>query len=386
MGTTSILAGIRVLDLTTVMFGPYCTETLATMGAEIIKLEPAVGDEVRRVGKPRVNRRMGPVHLTMNRGKKSIDWDLKSPEGRAELAALIATSDVLIHNLRSDAAQRAGLDFESVRAIRPDIIHVHCTGFGSDGPYAGRPAYDDIIQALSGSASLLPIVEENDTPRFLPSALADKVSGLHAVYAVLGALYHREHTGEGQAVEVPMFEAFTHFLLQEHLHDRVFVPPTGPAGYPRQLDPVRQPMRTRDGHIVVAPYTDERWLRFFDLVGRSELLAQDALATPLLRLTNVAMMQRAMAAVMIERTTDAWLDLLARHDIPAARVNSLDDLVDDPHLKALGFFEQIEHPTEGPILGMKAPVRFGAGHAIELPHAPLIGEQNEEVRRGLRRE
>ena len=280
---------------------------------------------------------------------------------------------------------RAGLGYDDVRAIRGDIVYVHCTGFGSDGPYAGRPAYDDIIQALSGAASLLPLAQQTDTPRFLPSALADKVAGLHAVQAVLGALYHRERTGAGQAVEVPMFEVFTHFLMQEHLHDRVFVPPTGPAGYPRQLDPVRQPMRTSDGHIVVAPYTDERWLRFFDLIGRSDVYGVDALATPLLRLKNVALLQQAMAAVMPERTTDEWLELLGRHDIPAARVNSLDDLLDDPHLKAVGFFETLQHPTEGPLVGMQAPIRFGAGHPIELRAAPMIGEHSEPIRRSLQR-
>jgi len=383
MATTDILAGVRVLDMTTVMFGPYCTETLANMGADVIKFEPAVGDELRRVGKPRNSRRMGPVHLTMNRGKRSVTWDIKTPEGRHDLLALVASSDVLIHNLRPDAAARAGLDYDTVRAVRPDIVYVHCTGFGSDGAYAGQPAYDDIIQALSGAASLIPRVTGDGTPRFLPLAIADKVSGLHAVYAVLGALYHRERTGEGQAVEVPMLESFTHFLLQEHLHDAVFVPPTGPAGYPRQLDPVRQPMRTRDGFIVVAPYTDERWLRFFDLVGRADVYADPALATPILRLKNVALLQRAMAEIVAGETADYWLGLLGENDIPACRVNDLDDLFDDPHLKSVGFFEPLEHPSEGSYVGLRPPVRFGAGRQVPLPHAPLIGEQTDVIRTEL---
>lgn len=385
MATTNILAGVRVLDMTTVMFGPYCTETLANMGADVIKLEPAAGDEVRRVGKPKVNRRMGPVHLTMNRGKRSIVWDLKTTEGRRDVMDLIASSDVLIHNLRQDAVARANLGYETVRAVRPDLVYVHCTGFGTDGPYADRPAYDDILQAVSGATSLIPRVTGEKAPRFLPLAIADKVSGLHAVYAVLGALFHRERTGQGQAIEVPMFEAFTHFLLQEHLYARAFVPPNGPAGYPRQLDPDRQPMPTVDGYIVVAPYTDERWLRFFDLVGRQDVYAVTPLETPILRLKNVAIMQQAMAAIVARETTAYWLRLLADNDIPAAGVNSLEDLFDDPHLRATGFFEPLTHPTEGEYIGLKAPIHFGAGEAIEVPHAPLIGEHSEAVRATLKR-
>lgn len=386
MATTNMLAGIRILDLTTVMLGPYCTETLANMGADVIKLEPPQGDEVRRVGKPRVNRRMGPVHLTMNRGKRSIVWDLKTPDGRRDVMDLIATCDVLIHNLRQDAVDRAGLDYDSVRAVRPDLVYVHCTGFDSDGPYAGRPAYDDIIQAISGATSLIPRVTGDDAPRFLPLAVADKVTGLHAVYAVLAALFHRERTSEGQAIEVPMLESFTHFLLQEHMYARTFVPPEGRAGYPRQLDPDRQPMATTDGHIVIAPYTDTRWLRFFAIVGREDVLADPCLATPILRLKNVTLMQRAMTGIVAGRSTEDWLALLTEHDIPACMVNSLDAVFDDPHLVSTGFFEQLTHPTEGPYIGLKPPVRFGAGKPIAVPPAPLIGEHSDSVRDELRRD
>ncbi|RUN76538.1 CoA transferase [Sphingomonas sp. TF3] len=385
MATTDMLAGIRILDLTTVMLGPYCTETLANMGADVIKLEPELGDEIRRVGKPAMNRRMGPVHLTMNRGKRSVVWDLKTAEGRRDVMDLITSSDVLIHNLRQDAVERAGLDYESVRKVRPDIVYVHCTGFGSDGPYAGRPAYDDIIQAVSGATSLIPRVTGDETPRFLPLAIADKVSGLHAVYAVLGALLYRERSGAGQAVEVPMLESFTHFLLQEHMYAHTFVPPNGPAGYPRQLDPDRQPMATSDGHIVVAPYTDTRWLRLFDVVGHREALAVPELETPILRLKNVAIMQRALAAIVAGRPSDHWLGLFTEHDIPCCRVNGLEQVFEDPHLVATGFFERLTHPTEGDYIGLKPPVRFGAGRPIAVPHAPLIGEHTDSVRDSLRR-
>lgn len=380
MAAATILSGVRVLDMTSVMFGPYCTETLANLGAEIIKLETPAGDELRRVGRPKVNRRMGPAHLTMNRGKMSIAWDIKTAEGRRDLHDLLATCDILIHNLRAEAAVRAGLDYAGVTSVRPDIVYVHCTGFASDGPYAGLPAYDDVIQALSGAASLTPRVTGDGVPRFLPTAIADKVSGLHAAYAVLAALYHRERTGEGQAIEVPMFEATTHFLLQEHLYGHTFAPPNGPAGYPRQLDADRQPMRTLDGHVVIAPYTDARWLRFFAVVGREDVLADAALETPLLRLKNVAILQRAMAAIVATRSSAEWLHLMAEHDIPASNVNDLEAVLDDVHLKATGFFEQLEHPSEGPYIGMKPPVRFGAGEGKALHHAPMIGGDDATVR------
>lgn len=383
MATTTILAGIRVLDLTTVMFGPYCTETLANMGADVIKLEPASGDEARRVGKPRHTRRMGPLHLTMNRGKRSIDWDIKSEAGRQDLQALIATCDVVIHNLREDAAVRAGVDYASVRCLRGDVIHVHCTGFDSTGPYAGQPAYDDIIQGLSGAASLASLVQGEDPPRFMPTAMADKISGLHAVYAVTTALFHRARTGEGQSVEVPMFEATTHFLLQEHLYGRVLDPPEEQAGYPRQLDPDRQPMVTTDGHIIIAPYTDQRWLRLFDVMGRGDVLACEELSTPILRLKNVGVMQRAMALIVAGNCTTYWLNLLRLHDIPACRVNTLEDVIADPHLNAVGFFEHLTHPTEGPYLGLRPPVRFGAGVPVTLRDAPAIGQDDVGVREEL---
>lgn len=379
MSTSAILKGIRIVDMTSVMFGPYCTATLASMGADVVKIEPPHGDELRRVGKPAVTRRMGPLHLTMNRGKRSVVWDFKSDEGRTALRKLLARSDVFIHNLRSQAIQRLGFDYEAAKAIRSDIVYVHCTGFGSNGPYAERAAYDDIIQSASGATSLLPRVSGDGPPQFLPLAIADKVAGLHAVYAVLGALFHRERTGEGQQVEVPMFESFTHFLLQEHLYGRVLAEPTEPAGYPRQLDRDRQPMRTADGWIVVAPYTDERWQRFFAVAGEPQALDDEALATPILRLKNLGLMQRKMAAIIAKRKTAEWIELLERHDIPVSRVNTIDDLFDDPHLAAVGFFRRETHHTEKDYVALDPPVRFGGTGPCELRHAPLIGEHSREV-------
>ena len=383
MTDTAILQGIRVLDMTSVIFGPYCTATLAEMGAEVIKIEPGTGDEIRRVGKPRFTRGMGPAHMTLNRGKRSVVWDLKSADGQERLRRLLSRCDVFIHNLRSDALARLGLDYDSVKAVREDIVVVHCTGFGSDGPYAGRAAYDDIIQAASGAASLLSRTDGNPQPRFLPMAMADKVSGLHAVYAVLGAVLHRQRTGRGQAVEVPMFECFTHFLLQDHLYGRAFVPPQESVGYPRQLDPQRQPIKSLDGYLSIAPYTDERWVRFFEITGHSDFLQRECLNSPRERFRGLDLMQAKMARMVAEHSSEYWLELLARHDIPACRVNDLEDLFSDPHLAATAFFREREHPSEGRYLEMRSPVRFSGADAEQVSAAPLLGEHTEEVNRWL---
>jgi crotonobetainyl-CoA:carnitine CoA-transferase CaiB-like acyl-CoA transferase len=373
-----MLSGITILDMTSVIFGPYATATLAAMGADVIKIEPAAGDEARRVGKPAKTRGMGPLHMTLNQGKRSVVFDLKSPEGKEMIARLIRKSDVFIHSLRQPAIERLGLDYASVRSIRGDVIYLHCTGFGSTGPYAGRPAYDDIIQAASGAASLLSRVDGDPRPRYLPTALADKIAGLHAMYAALAALYHRERTGEGQHVEVPMFEAVTHFLLQEHLYGATFVPPNGPIGYPRQLDPDRQPMATADGYISVAPYTDDRWVRFFEVAGCPDFLKENGLDTRRARAANLGKLHTEMEIILARRSTREWLLLLAENDIPAFEPRDLSDLLRDPHLQAVGFFAQRTHPSEGAHLTMPRPVRFSRASQLTR-EAPLLGQHTDEV-------
>ena len=381
---SSLLSGIRITDLTTVIFGPYCTQVLADLGADVIKVEPAVtGDASRNIGRSAKTPLMGGLHMRMNRGKRSVVWDLKSPEGREAIERLLATSDVFIHNIRPDAVARSRLDYETVRQIRPDIIYVHCTGFDTVGPYSGQPAYDDIIQAASGAASLLPLVDGNPSPRFIPMAFADKVSGLHAVYAVLAALIHRLRPGEGQKVEVPMLESIASFNLLEHLYERTFEPPIGTTGYARQLDPSRQPMRTKDGYIVVAPYQDGRWLCFLELAGLSHVVKEPGLTTLMERRANADRLYNYMAQVLPERTSDEWLDLLAKNSIPASRVNTLDDLLDDPQLKASGLFVERQHPTEGGYIEVAPPVRFSAENRQPLRHPPTIGQHTEELNREL---
>ncbi len=256
---TRLLEGIRIVDLTTVVFGPYATQTLADLGADVIKVEAPGGDVMRLAGKPARTRGMGPCHLALNRGKQSVLLDLKLEADKAVLRELIATADVFIHNVRKAAIDKLGFGYDAVRSIKPDIIYVHCVGFGSDGPYADFQAYDDVIQAASGTTTLLSRVDGDPRPRYMPSLIADKVAGLHGAYATLAAIVHKLRTGEGQHVEVPMFEAFTHFMMREHLFGATFDPPIGNVGYPRQLDPNRQPFPTADGTSASCPTRMRAW-------------------------------------------------------------------------------------------------------------------------------
>ncbi len=379
MPGTNLLSDIKIADMTTVIFGPYCTQTLADMGADVVKVEPKGGDDFRNVGKPANNRSMGPCHLTINRGKRSVVWDLKADEGRAAIRELIGQSDVFIHNIRPDAVGRLGLTFEEVKAIKPDIIYVHCLGFGSDGPYAGRPAYDDLIQGLSGATMLLPKVDGNERPRFIPTAFADKVSGMHAMYATLAALHHRDRTGEAVHVEVPMFECVTHFLLEEHFYEAEFDPPVGPFLYQRQVDPSRQPLKTSNGWIVIAPYVDARWIKLFDVMGAPEELQDERIADRKGRYFNQDYMMGRVQEYFDKQTTEYWLDALGKADIPAARVNDFPDLQSDPHLVATGFFQRREHPTEGFYWETQPPVTFRGAPQREITPAPRIGEHTELV-------
>ena len=380
MPATKLLTDIKIADMSTVIFGPYCTQTLADMGADVIKIEPEGGDDFRNVGKSAKTRHMGPCHVTMNRGKRSVIWDLKSDAGAAAIRKLISESDVFIHNIRAPAIARLGLSFDDVKAIKPDIVYVHCVGFGSDGPYAGRPAYDDLIQGLSGAASLLPKVDGNPKPRFIPTAFADKVSGLHAAYATLAAIHHRDQTGEAVHVEVPMFECITHFLLEEHFYEAVFDPPIGPFCYQRQVDPSRQPLQTSDGYVVLAPYVDKRWVRLFnDVLNAPQELEDERINDYRGRYFNMAYMLERVQHHLLKNTSAHWLAACADADIPAAPVNDFPDLHNDPHLQATGFFKRREHPTEGAYWEPQPPVRFHGVAQEEIRPAPQPGQDTDLV-------
>lgn len=378
-----MLEGIRVTDMTTAIFGPYCTHMLSDLGADVVKVEPRGGDGGRTIGASKKTPGMGAMHMNVNRGKRSVVWDMKSEDGLAKARKLIASSDVFIHNIRPDAIGRLGLGYDQVRAFAPEIVYVHCVGFDTDGPDAGLPAYDDIIQGSSGLTSLLPRADGRPEPRYLPTAVADKVAGLHAVNATLAALFHKARTGKGQHVEVPMFEAVTAFALVEHIGAGVFPGSAKKMGYARQISRHRQPAATADGYICIAPYNDERWQRFFDMVGRPKVFEDERLNTAWLRQRNRELLYEMANAVMPQKTTAEWLALLKAADIPARQANSLEDLFHDPQLQAVNFFRERTHPTEGAYYEIRPAIKFGARRDADLGLAPLIGEHTAEIEREL---
>lgn len=376
-----MLAGVKVVDLTSVVFGPYCTHVLAELGAEVIKIEnPAGGDSFRWSGKAKKTPGMSPGFLAINRGKQSVTLNLKNPDDLACMNALLREADVFVCNVRGKAMERLGLDYETVRAANPGIVYAHCVGFGQDGPYADLQAYDDVIQAATGAASLLPRVDGDPRARYLPSLIADKVAGLHAVYGVLAAIIHRLRTGEGQKVEIPMFEAFSHFMLIEHLGGLAFDPPNAPVGYFRQIDPDRQPFPTRDGYISIVPYTDESWFTVFETLGNPDFMQDERFATRKLRGVNLALLYRELARLTAGFTTAELLEMCRAAQIPAQAVRDIGDIMNDAHLAQTAFFSRQDHSVEGAYFAMKHPVRFGEPLATEGRPAPQLGEHNRSVR------
>ena len=380
-----MLDGIRIVDLTSVIFGPYATQMLADMGADVIKVEPPTGDVSRYIGRARTVKANGSTHLTVNRGKRSIVLDLKADEDKQVMRDLIATADIFIHNIRGKAIEKLGFGYEDVKAIAPAIIYVHCTGFGQNGPYRDLQAYDDVIQAATGTASLAPRVDGDPRPRYIPSLVADKVAGHYGAQAMLAALVHKLRTGQGQHVEVPMFESFTNFMLEDHLRDATLVPPIGPIGYPRQLDPGRQPFPTADGYISIVTYSDETMTRLFTLLGAPEIVAMAEFSTALARYKNATALYSHIARLTPFKTTAEWMDILIKNNLPAMPVRDLADIFDDPHLIATGFFKEREHPTEGNYRQMTPPIRFGADPDRVLGMAPSLGEHSDDIRAELKR-
>ncbi|WOF44863.1 CoA transferase [Sphingopyxis indica] len=380
----AMLSGIRIVDLTTVIFGPYATQMLADLGAEVIKVEtPGLGDVSRYLGSGVPDPTMGSIHLTVNRGKRSIALDLKDEADAAVLRDLIASADVFFHNVRGKAIARLGFDYESCKALKNDIIYVHGTGFGQDGPYADLQAYDDVIQAATATTSLLPRVDGDPRPRYFPSLIADKIAGQFGAQAILAALVHKLRTGEGQQVEVPMFECFASFMLTEHLRDATLAPPLGPAGYPRQLDPARQPFPTADGYVAIVPYTPESTLRLMTLLGSAELLETPDYEAAKAKGEHMPLIYSEIARKTPAKTTAEWLALFAANDIPAMAARDLDAIKDDPHLVATGYFRRRDHPDVGAFDEMQPPVRYGAAPPRDLGFAPRIDGDGEAIRAEL---
>lgn len=378
----TILQGVRVLDLTTVVFGPFATQILADLGADVIKVEPPEGDAFRYSGKSARSKAMSPGHMNLNRGKRSIALDLKVDADCETMRDLIRFADIFIHNVRADAIERLGFGPEAARAINPDLIYIHCVGFGSGGPYAGLQAYDDVIQAASGAATLAGRVDGGGGARYLPSLIADKVAGLYGAQAALAAYTHRLRTGQGQFVEVPMFEAFSQFLLLEHLAGLTFDPPNASACYFRQIDPDRQPFPTKDGYVSIVPYALDSWDRVFEVLGDTAFLMSPDFADPASRFRNQARLYRRAAELTPAKTSGEWSALFNAARIPCMPVRDIAQILEDPHLQAVSFFKRRLHPSEGAYFQMNYPVRF-EGAPPALRDAPMVGEHGEEVRREL---
>lgn len=349
------LQGVRVLDLTTVVAGPYTTQMLGDMGADVIKIEPPEGDIMRSPG-PARSPEMGAAFLNCNRNKTSVVLNLKAISDRETLLGMVSDADVLVHNMRPAAMARLGLSYADLQSQNREIIYCAIVGYGQTGPYRDRPAYDDVIQAASGWCHLEGMSEGK--PQYAPTIVADKTVALFAVGAINAALFHKARTGEGQYVEVPMYEAMASFLLVEHLAGRTFVPPEGNAGYDRLLSPYRRPHRTLDGYISVLAYSAAHWKSFFSIAGREDWASDPRLDSSVVRSSVINELYQRVSTCLIERTSAEWMRLLTQADVPCSPINSIDDLLDDEHLNAVDFFVKSAHPTEGELLMPRPPVRF----------------------------
>ena len=370
------LVGMRIVDLTTILLGPVATQMLGDLGADVIKVESPGGDDLRGAGPPPVDDRMGAIFLTSNRNKRGIVLDLKDPRGLEAMMRLLASADAFVHNMRPQAIDRLGLDYPAVSARNRSIVYCGAYGFGRSGPYGHKPAYDDMIQAVSGLAALQ---ATDGAPRYVNTVVADKVTGLQVAVAVLAALLHRAQTGEGQCIEVPMFETLVAFNMVEHLYGKTYEPPRGSTGYPRALSPERRPYRTRDGWVGALPYTDRQWAALFEIADRPDLAEDPRFRTLPSRLAHVDEVYAMLGELLAERTTAEWLEAFDAASIPSMPVNHPDDLVEDPHLVATGFWHTIEHPDLGTLRFPGVPAQFSKTPGAIHRAPPKLGEHSVEV-------
>lgn len=370
------LEGVRVVDLTTVLMGPLACRMLGDHGADVIRVESLTGD-VTRNGLPARTAGMSGFSLNIQRNKRSLALDLKSAAGREAMTRLLSSTDVFVTNMRAAALERLGLDAETTRAQHRKLIYCRANGYGSGGPYRDRAAYDDAIQAASGLSDLIGRIAGE--PGFVPSVIADKVTGLHVVQAVLAALYHRERTGVAQAIEVPMFETMVAFNLVEHYRGAVFEPPEGPFGYDRLLTSQRRPYPTADGWVCLLPYNDAQYRAFFEFVGRPELADDSRFADHNSRIQNIEELYAMLGELSVQRTTDEWITYCDSRSIPASRVMNLADLDADPQLSAVGLVSISTHPTEGDYRHVADPVTYTATPTRLRRHAPRLGEHAVEI-------
>lgn len=372
------LAGLRILDMTNVVMGPYATQILADYGADVIKIESPQGDTTRQIP-PMRNPDMGCLFLHLNRNKRSVVLDLKQPECVSAFVELAVQSDVVICNVRPSALARLGITYEALAERNPRLIWISLVGFGSDGPYGGRPAYEDLMQGLTGMPAML-VQAGSEQPHYVPLSFNDRVVGLHAAIALLAAVQWRERSGLGQFVEVPMFETMTQFTVGDHMGGATFEPPAGPMGYQRTLTKERRPYATQDGFICLVVYTDKHWRSFFEAVGQADRFDKDPRVQSLRsRTTHANVLYAELAEIMRTRTTAEWLRLMSQVDIPAAPMHTLDSVVQDPHLQAVGMFDVSEHPTEGAVRQLRPPSRWSKSPPSVRSHAPNLGEHTAEV-------
>ena len=373
------LDGVKILDLTTVVMGPYATQILADYGADVVKVEPPEGD-IMRYNAPMRSKGMGHIFLNANRNKRSAVLDLKTDAGRAACLAIAKGADVLVYNIRPQAMARLKLSWEALRAVNPRLIYVGAFGYSQRGPYAAKAAYDDLIQGAVGLPWLFREAG-GAAPRYLPAIVADRATGLHIVNAICAALYRREKSGRGQRIDVPMFESLLQLVLGEHLAGETYVPPQGGLGYGRMLAKGRRPYATKDGYVCVLVYNDKQWRAFFELIGRPELLKDPKYATQEARSRDYEGAYALVAEEMQKRSTADWIAALEGADIPVQRMNSLADILADPHLAAIGYFREVEHPSEGRIRAMAVPSEWSESVPENRRHAPRFGEHTREVLR-----
>jgi crotonobetainyl-CoA:carnitine CoA-transferase CaiB-like acyl-CoA transferase len=370
------LAGVKVLDLTSVLMGPYATQIFADLGADVIKIEGPAGDTTRFIP-PGPDPSRGAMFLNVNRGKRSLALDLKQPSARDAVLRLAKDADVFIHSMRAQAIARLGLDYAALAEANPRIIYANLYGFGRDGPYRDYPAYDDIVQAASGIVDLQARLS-GGVPTYSANVIADKVSGLTGAYAVIAALFARERTGQGQEVEVPMFETMVSFAAVEHLCGSLFTPPLGPPEYPRATSPARRPYRTADGYIGVMIYNDKHWQAFFRELGNPEWSADPMFVTMRSRSENIGAVLARVAQVLESRTSAEWMDLFRRAEIPATPIASLEDLLHDAHLEQTGFWEE-RHTNAGALRYPGIPTKFTQTPGAIGDPGPALGADSDAI-------
>lgn len=370
------LSGLRILDLTTTVFGPYTTQILGDFGADVIKIEAPGGDTLRNV-EPSRNPGMGAVFLGTNRNKRSVLLDLKQEPARDALWRLVDGADAFVHNMRPRKISELGFGAQAVMARNKRIVYADLLGYLPEGPYGGRPAYDDVVQGECGFAATF--AARDGAPILAPSVIVDKNAGLIAANGILAALMKRERSGKGVHVQTGMFEGLVAYNLVEHQYGTIFSPPEGPPGYPRVLSANRKPFPTKDGYICMLPYTDRQWRNFWNIAGRPEMADDDRFATMRARSKNIDTIYGEAGKILVEKTSDEWLALLSQADIPAGRVNDFDDLRADPHLNAIGFYRAYDHPSEGALEVPDTAYRFDGEKLPVHRHHPRLGEHTREV-------